>query len=116
MNMKRLPGWLLLAAIASTLAGCGAAADPSPEPTQKQGQELLPVGGGGGSGGGLGGANTCYGGADPNDSSTWYCLPASECPLHCAPGFFPACSNVTDYAWMCMNYSPGGCTHGCAPL
>jgi hypothetical protein len=115
MNVKRLSGWLLVAAIASTLAGCIASADPSPEPTQKQGQELLPVGGGGGGGDGTGG-NTCFGGADPNDPSTWYCLPASQCPLHCAPGFHAYCYNGTDYAWICTNASPGGCTHGCAPL
>lgn len=117
MNVKRLSGWLLVAAIAWTLGGCGGSADPSPEPTQKQGQELLPVGGGGPSGPGLGsGTNSCYGGADPNDPRTWYCLPASECPLDCAPGFYPKCNNATDYAWICSNWLPGGCTHGCAPL
>lgn len=118
MDVKRLSGWLLVAAIAATLAGCGASADPSPpEPTQKQGQELLPVGGGGPSGPGTGsGGNTCYGGADPDNPKTWYCLPQSECPVYCAPGFYPACSSVTDYAWVCTNDSPGGCTHGCAPL
>lgn len=116
MNVKRLSGWLMAAAIAATLAGCGASADPSPEPTQKQGQELLPVGSGGPSGAGTGGVNTCYDGADPNNPKTWYCLPESECPVDCAPGFYPSCSNLTDYAWTCTNDSPGGCTHGCAPL
>ena len=119
MNVKRLSGWLLVAAIASTLAGCGASADPSPEPTQKQGQELRPVNGGGGSGGDDGtgtGGNTCYGGADPNNPSTWYCLPQSQCPVHCTWPFLPKCSSLTDYAWTCTDDSPGGCSHGCAPL
>ncbi len=118
MNVKRLSGWLLVAAIASTLAGCSASADPAPEPTQKQGQQLLPVGGGGGSGGDDGtgnGGNSCLG-ADPNDPSTWYCPSWSQCPVYCAKGFYPTCSNLTDYAWVCVDYSPGGCTHGCAPL
>lgn len=113
MNVMRLSGWLSVAAIAATLAGCGASADPSPEPTQKQGQGL--IGSGGPSGPGLGGAKGC-GEADPDNPKTWYCLPESECPVNCAPGFYPACSNLTDYAWVCTNDSPGGCSHGCAPL
>lgn len=118
MDVKRLSGWLLVAAIAATIAGCGASADPSPEPTQKQGEELLPVGSGGPSGPGAGdpyGLNSCYGGADPNNPATWYCLPASECPVHCTWPFHVSCSNLTDYAWTCTDDSPGGCTHGCAP-
>jgi hypothetical protein len=102
--------------LASLIIACSSAdPSPDPEPTAKQGEQLLPVTGGGGGGDGpQGGKLHPCDPYTPTNANTWYCGPQSLCLPNCGP--YPevaVCDAWTGYKWDCFQYSPGTCSHGC---